>query len=227
MALRHILLSRTMLRRLIAMSSPFGLTLVGSASSTGGTIVVPSTAKAGDIAVLWDASVRGASTAPTAVTPTNWTNFANTVSSGTVANVRAMMDYKIFDGGDPGATVTGMDDDFDRKFMRVFRPNRPISAVTLGTLNSQFTTGDPSTQTVLAAGQACPLIVVAHWATEASHNFSGDASFTPAADESVIGSARSAIAYKVFSGAPSDITVDASNGALDKFIMQSRYLQLS
>jgi hypothetical protein len=131
---------------------------VSATTSTTSTIAWPADRAAGDLAIL----VQGAgalNTPPTAVTPTGFTNIANTGASASAAN-RTMVDYKILTGSESG-NITGMNGSTNRKNLFIYRPNSAITTLTISTVNQQTTTGTPTNQTLSMSGLTGPYIGIA------------------------------------------------------------------
>lgn len=118
-----------------------------------GSIVIPSSAKAGDLAILFDYSA----TYTTYTVPANWDLIVRTVSV-----LHAMCSYKILTAQDVGASVTGLPGSA-LKTILVFRPNRPISAITVGSVNGQTTTSAPSNQTLSVPFASSPILGIAQY----------------------------------------------------------------
>lgn len=179
----------------------FTLTFNSSATANAATITIPAGALAGDLAVLFDCAY---STSPGAVTPAGWTNVANaTVTSVT----RGMTHYKVLLAGDPGSSVTGMDETTVDKVMLVFRPSRAIVSVVASTWNADATTLNPASQTVLAVGVATPLVVIG--GAGAASSTAAFVTASPAFDATVTTADSDAImGYKVYNSAPADHTID-------------------
>jgi len=117
-----------------------------SVDSTLSTITIPSTIQAGDLAILFDWST-ASTTAPTTVTPTNWTSAGNSSVNSTTAG-RGQVSYKILTASDANTTVTGMAGN-PRKTMLIYRPTGVISTVTSFGLTQQATISAPSNQTLV------------------------------------------------------------------------------
>ena len=149
--------------------------VVATATSTSGTITVPSSgAAAGDIAILCDSSrdSGSGSTIPTKVIPSGWTEL--TTGSGTANGgngFRTTLSYKVLTGGDLGASITGQNSNVNSKQMLVLRTDAPVSGATAGTLNYQVTTGDPTLQTVTPPTTAYPVLVVGGFHVNAAGTF--------------------------------------------------------
>ncbi len=190
---------------------------VTSATSNLSTITIPATAAIGDFAYLVDYGIHG-DVDPTSVTPTGWTNVADTDG----ASCRCMHSYKVLAAGEPGATITGINTTTDNKILLVFRPSFVIGTVTPSTYNGEGTTGNPAGQTVTAVGQTAPLIVFgsagsdgAGWFSSTAPNFAGEVTN----DELILG-------YTIYNTTPANHTVNMNDlGARN--ILQSGYVKLS
>ncbi len=201
------------------------ITFVASAGANAATITIPAGAQAGDVAVLFDlAHSTSVAAAPTSVTPANWTLIKETneaVSRGS----RAITSYKILAAGEPGSSVTGMNDDREDKVMLVFRGNVAVVTVTPSVWNGESTDGDPASQSVAASGGAAPLVVLGCAGDDNSN--ASFATASPAFDGTGTATDLDAImGYKIYNSAPADHTIDmadlGSNNAL-----HSGYLQFS
>lgn len=193
---------------------------VASATSIAGTITIPAGAQPGDVAILFDVALN-ASIVPTDVVPTNWTGIiTDTDSGGNPRRVR--ISYKILAAGEPGASVTGMDDTNDDKVMLVFRGNAPITTVSAEDWAAQATTADPSAQTVNASGQLTPLVVFGMSFTGTTAAFS---TASPAFDATVAASGDDLlVGYKIYNTAPADHTIDMAD--LTNNILASGFLEV-
>lgn len=138
-------------------------------NSAAGTIVVPATAQAGDVAVLLDFAV-SSTTAATAVTPSGWTQIrTDTINASTA--VRASVSYKILVSGDVNATLTGMTGGTStRKMLLLIKNSRKITSVTVGSSNGAASDTDPASQTISVSGIAPSLVLIAHYAGSSSVN---------------------------------------------------------
>lgn len=130
------------------------LQFIDSASTTdSNTITIPSSALAGDVAVLFDSAVE----AP--ATPTGWTSITSTSDTFDLS-----VSYKILASGDPGSTVTGIVEtatSYTLKQMLVFRFPTSISSVSISSLNnSGMITGIPSAQTINTVSAGTPVVAI-------------------------------------------------------------------
>ena len=193
-----------------------------SASSTGPTIVIPASAAAGDLAVLCDYAWKTLGSGdPGDVVPTGWTGLI-TDYDGDHARIRCS--YKVLVGGDPGATVTGMNSTEEDKVMFVFRPSQSIVTVTPSTWLADATSGDPASQAISASGQATPIIVIG--CAVARNNTVAFSTESPAFDAKVANSdANMLVGYKIYNTAPADHTVDM-NDYVASNALASGYLKM-
>ena len=179
------------------------LVQVNSANSTAATITAPANIQPGDLLVLWQ-SAANIGSPPTLVQPTGFTTISNQPAGGTRFN----MCYKIADGTEDGATLTGMDASAagsDAKSLLQFRGNIPITSVSVVDLETQFTLGNPTSQTVNASGGQAPLIVLAGYD---STNAIDPRTFTPAKDGEINSGVNHYFAWKIYNSSPADVTVD-------------------
>jgi hypothetical protein len=125
----------------IATPTPTGLTFIASGSSQGSTVQIPTTARAGDIAILFDNS-----TTTTNTIPSGWTSIAG----GTTTGIRTNVSSKILTSGEVGSTITGMAGT-TRKVVLVFRDWATTSpTIAVSTPTVQATTAAPTNQTITA-----------------------------------------------------------------------------
>lgn len=186
------------------------LSLFGSAGSTLSTIAWPASIANGDVAVLMDYAT-GSVGVPAAVTPTGFTTPAN--GSQTVLFVRGIISYRYCDGTETG-NITGMNGSASNdKVLEVFRsaaPSPRIASIASATFNGTVTASDPGSQSVLASGQAVPLIVIGAACSNAA-----TAAFTtasPAFDGTVLNSDSDVIlGYKLYDASPADHTIDMAD----------------
>jgi hypothetical protein len=201
------------------------LSFVASANSASNTITIPASAQAGDVAILFDFAVRGQATEPTDVVPTGWTGIiTHTFSVAGPTSGRARISYKILAGGDPGASVTGMNSDVEDKVMLVFRGSQAISAVNAAGWDLVTGTGNPSSQTVAASGGAAPLVVFGM--ADVNNGTAAFSTASPAFDATVANSDADMLAgYKIYNSAPADHTIDHNHTGSNA--LGSGYLELS
>jgi hypothetical protein len=114
---------------------------------------MPNSAKAGDIAILFDTS-----TTVTDTTPSGWTS----VTKATTTGIRQNISRKTLVSGDLGATITGMAGT-TRKVLLVFTPNAPVTTLTVSTPTTQATTLTPNNQSVNAGASPSTTPVISFW----------------------------------------------------------------
>lgn len=199
--------------------------VVATATSTSGTITVPSSgAAAGDIAILCDSSRNSGSgsTIPTKVIPSGWTEL--TTGSGTANGgngFRTTLSYKVLTGGDLGASITGQNSNVNSKQMLVLRTDAPVSGATAGTLNYQVTLGDPTLQTVTPP-TAYPVLVVGGFHVNAAGTFTVSPSGT-----ALSASAAGAINYAVYDSSPASTTYDHNDNGSNWNVLWSTAIKLT
>ena len=183
------------------------LTFVNSAVSNAATITIPADAAAGDLAVLFDYSTHGGATI-TDVTPTNWSSDPSMMGTQTGGRIR--VSYKILVGGDPGSSVTGLNDTNYNKVMFIFRGDVAITSVTIGSWHATVTGTDPVSQSVTASGQATPLVVLGGTGSEG--NTAAFTTASPAFDATVATADNNLLGgYKIYNSSPADHTVDSGD----------------
>jgi hypothetical protein len=130
---------------------PLTLTLmtgITARTNSGGSITIPATAQAGDVAIFFQMA-RNSSGTPGSVFITGATTVANQVAGASNA-IRAMLSYKILDAADIGASRTGLNGSSQNyKTIRIIRPSRPITSITTGSVDSAWS-GAGFTQTISA-----------------------------------------------------------------------------
>lgn len=184
-------------------------TFRASASVRSNQITIPSGAKAGDFAMLFDRAANTFGSAPSSVTPSGWSTISGmaNVQDGGVIHVRYRVCRKILTASDPGTAITGMNGDTEDKHMLVFGAN--VSSATVADTDVEGVTADPSAQTVTAASGTPPLIVfgVAAIYSGTSPTFS---TASPSFDDTVSTTAM-VTGYKIYNSSPADHTVDMND----------------
>lgn len=133
------------------------MTGITASNNNSATITIPATAQVGDIAIFFQYAFNLSGT-PGAVTITGTTDVANQVA-GATSGIRAMLSYKILNAGDIGASRTGMNgSQFDVKTIRIIRPSKPITSITVGSVISQWGTSAFS-QTISAPPDSPAMLV--------------------------------------------------------------------
>jgi len=193
-----------------------------SATSTASTITAPSGIQAGDLIVLLDKAANSFLTAPTAVTPTGFTNASNVTSAIT----RQMLSWKKADGTEGGTSITGMNGSANNtKIIYVFRGNIAATTVTPSTVNGQATSAAPTNQNVAASGGTAPLVIVAGYGCASGTIIARG--FSPAKDGEIEQASTGDLwlAYKIYNSSPADVTI--SMGDFGTNFLQSMYIQMS
>lgn len=200
------------------------LSFVDSASSTGASVTIPAIAAVGDVAILVDYVV-SFSAAVTKVVPSGWTELVDTAGTAVGDYYRVIASYRILTSGQPGASVTGMNEDGENKLMLVFRHANGISSITPSTWNSEIGDGDLASQAANASGGTAPLIVIGAACIEG-----GTASFStasPAFDDTVASSdADILMGYKLYDNSPANHTIDMNDLGNNNALV-SGYLQIT
>lgn len=140
-----------------AVTGPSSLTYVTYASSTSSTITIPSH-NAGDLIVLWNFAYNSYSTYPTAVVPSGFTQISNITGIEYNSNYycRGIASYKVSDGstGSVSVMLTGN----NWSVLMIYRPDAPISTVTVGSLVAANYSSNP--YSAISAGGTFPKLDV-------------------------------------------------------------------
>lgn len=138
------------------------LSFITSATDTAPGITIPATAAIGDLAVILNGAEAGSATAPSTVVPSGFTSARNDSLAISPA-VKGICSYKVLLSGDPGASVTGMTGSSStRSIILIFRPNAPITSVSVVSANGSAISTDPAAQTITTAAQVSPLVIIGH-----------------------------------------------------------------
>lgn len=189
---------------ILAQSIPLSVSYVDVATSTASTIVVPNTIQAGDIAIL--IQVATSTGTPTDVNPTGFTALSTNTGAifGSFYTNRTSTNYKILDGTEGGATLTGINGNTtNSKYLYIFRPNIPAASVSV-TRTYQATDNDPTQQSIIASGEY-PMIFIAFYGSNAAIS---TRTFSPSEDAEVQISTGSYSKYKIYNSSASDTTID-------------------
>lgn len=190
------------------------LAQVDSATSSAETITVPAGVIAGDLLVLLD-NAQGA-TVPTTVIPSGFTSIGNINDGG---QARQILSYKIADGSEASALLTGMNSTSETKALYVFRGNTRILSASPLSVNGQATTGNPTAQTVTAGAGVVPLVVIGGYGANAAVS---PRTMTPAKDGEINSSTVMYLAYKIYNISPADVSVDMDDEGIN--YLQSCYI---
>lgn len=194
--------------------------LIKSATSTavGGTIVVPTGCKAGDLFVLFNLSISSTATPPTTVLASGFTEIANGtfVGSSSGRGYRGILSLQVAGSDISGTTLTCMNGgNSDTMVLGVYRGRKAFATGAAFDINNDLQTGDPAAQVINVSGQTCPLIV-----------FAAGLSLSFAQATSTVTTGGVALKALPFDGGATDITVDASASG-DGAVLQSCYIQLT
>ncbi len=201
------------------------LSFLDSATSTGASVTGPAGILTGDLLVLFDRAIAaGSATPPTTVLPSGFTSISNSPGSNASPNaVRSIVSYKIADGSEASASLTGMNGSTNGKMLAVFRGDVHVSAVLPSTPNAETTDGNPASQNVAASGGATPLIVVAGYGSGSAID---PRTFSPAKDAEINSATTRYLAYKIYNSSPADVTVDMDDEG-DLNSLQSCFISCS
>lgn len=191
------------------------LTFIDSAVSSGASITIPAAALQNDIAFLADASQSGTDN----VLPSGFTSLANATSEG---DLRLRTSYRVLGSSPGGTSVTGMSGAFsDNKVMLIFRPSVVASSTAVPTWGSEATQNNPASQSVLAAGQVAPLVVIGVSATSGgSPAFSVETpAFTAKVTQGLV-----QVGYTIYNDTPLDHTIDMADLG-NRNVFQTGYIR--
>jgi len=201
-----------------------------SATSTGETITAPADIIAGDLLVIADKAQSTIGSTPTAVTPSGFTSVANSSigSSGSGTSWRQMFSYKIANGSEANASITGMNGSIsDNKVMLVFRGNVPIQTATPNTFGAQAVDTNPAAQSVTASGGTPPLIIFGIYGSSTAVD---PRTFTVGGSSAKDGEVNSGtvlyVAWKIDISSPADASIDMDDEGNGN-ILQSGYIALT
>jgi hypothetical protein len=201
--------------------SLYALTLVASATNEGASITGPAAIQAGDLLVLWDHAADD-SAIPDSAVPSGF-SIIQDFSGFAAFAFRQILSFKIATGAEASSPLSGLSGDvFSAKCLYVFRGNRPLQVAAAFDSASQFTEGNPSPQTVNAAGAAAPLVVLGAYAAVVAID---PRSFTPAKDGEINVLGFVWLAYKIYNLDPQDVVVDMDDEGTSA--LASCYIQCS
>lgn len=209
-----------------AASGAAGLSSISVADSTvdqtlSSTVTAPSDIIAGDLIVLWNLSENTAG-AVSSVIPSGFTEIATSSQS----QQRCTSSYKLADGSEASASLTVMDGDSRRyKAIYVFRGDVPATSVTLSSsVGSQSTSGNPSSQSVIASGGTPPLVVLGFYGAFSTID---PRTFSPSSDGEIGSSdSRMFIDYKIYNESPADVTIDMDDEGASNHL-HSCYIEMA
>lgn len=183
---------------------------ITSTVSTTSTITAPTNIMRGDLLVLLQYAKNSTAALPTNTAVVTFTNSVGTATGS--SDTRIVARYKIADGSECGATITGMNGTAtNSKHLLVFRSTQgPITVPAVSAYNATVVDTNPGAQTISASGQTTPLIAIGTY-----HNSSAAVDprvFTVGGVESADGEISNTtshyVKYKIYNSSPSDISVD-------------------
>jgi hypothetical protein len=183
---------------------------------TGATLAAPVGIVPGSFILFTDLSFNTSGGPPASVTPSGFIS----LRSDTIGNLRSSWSYRLSDGSEGGATLTGQDgSDSDFKACHVFRSiGRPITGITISSnVGSGLSNANPAAQTILSGALAGPVFVVAGYTANAS---TSSATFTQGGSEAREGDydpatgSRHHIAWKTFRPGETGVDIVADIGDL-------------
>lgn len=192
-------------------------------TSTGANITISASAQAGDLAVICQqATSFGA--APSAVTPSGFTQVATNTQSSGGFGLRCHVSFKLLVGGE--GAVTGMDGGTnDRKQCFIFRSSLGalVAAASGMTWNAPAGgTGAPTPQTITSSGGMGAILALAFAASDGSVDFAGS---TPWDAEIMFSDNNIGTAWRIMTS-PADHTADADDNG-DFNMLFSGYFNLT
>jgi hypothetical protein len=191
-----------------------------SATSALSTVVMPASVIRGDVAVLFDIGA-GFGETPVDVVPSNFTGLSTATSAGFagpsgICCGRTRISYKILDGTEGGATITGMNPTTlpsgggARKVILVFRTsNMPVLSVSNEDWTSVLSAGNNAAQSPSPAAGALSVVF------GMAGIFLGTTAFSTAspAFDGTVTTADSDLSagYTIYDGTPSGHTIDMND----------------
>ena len=134
------------------------LSLIASASSTSSLITVPSTAKTGDLLILFDCPAFISTTGISGPVPSGFTNLGAGPSAGWTNGI--IQSAAICTPSMPGSILTGANGaDTNAKVLAVIRGNTSIQTFSALNVNSSQTNTDPSGITIVGTGVVGPAVL--------------------------------------------------------------------
>lgn len=140
-----------------------GLYIIGyNQNQDSTTITQPTGVVSGDLLLVFNIAINNTSaTAPTAVTPSGYTNIYNITRSSASTGQRMTFYYKIADGTESGASITGMNGP-GYEYLVVYlirRTSGAVSSVTVTDLETDVAFTGTVTKTVATGSSTAPAIL--------------------------------------------------------------------
>lgn len=179
-----------------------------SETTINASITCP-TVKAFDVGVLFDWGSASGS-APALNIPSGFTLLRSDASS----SWRGAVSYRVFDGTEGGASLSGLSASSAMKVLLVFRPDGPIYTVTASSWLGAITDANPSSQTIAASGQLAPLIRLAAGASSAF----GVPPFTSGTFDATVSNTSLNTGYAIQNSSPTNDNVDIGDGGNNNWL---------
>ena len=204
-------------------ATPLTLSFRSSSLSTGETITAPSDIVSGDVIFLLDRALAG-KVSPSEVIAAGFTSISSIGGSGSGTNSRQIVSYKIADGSEASANITGMLGSSQNKIIAVFQGDSAIGSVSIQSIAGETTPDNPASQAVTSAGGTPALIVFGCYGSNGAISprtwTGGTATELNSADN------ETWLNYEIFNTSPANITVDMDDEGGVNFL-QSFYAECS
>lgn len=198
-----------------AAATPSPVYVTHTSSVDSADVTAPATVNAGDLLVLVDEASN--QTGPvTDVIPTNFTGV------GTVANPfsRGRISYKIADGSEDSATITGMTALQIRKILIQYRDDLvPIVSLTVAGFVSTIVDTNPAAQTIAASAGTPPVIGITSFYTLSGAVSPRTTSITPDHEMQAGTSTRHYVHDYIQETSPANYTFDMDDESFDNTLM--------
>ncbi len=196
------------------------ISFVASSTFSSSNTTIPSATTAGNLILLFDQ--RNGSTADQG-TPTGFTR----IFFGSGADTTQAWSYRIAQSGDAGSTITLASSANNRGHVLVFSTGSTMTYGGSFDVTSEFTSGDPTSQTINTTSGTKPLIALVGVRTggdPVSNTFTSSPNVITLIDSSL----QYTCGYKIYNTADTlqDITVDSGDGGARNSIV-SMYIEVS
>lgn len=189
-------------------SADFDISYLTNSTSISTTITGPSEIQAGDLLVLFDLAYYF----PSAVVPSGFTSIKELNNS-----MISILSYKIADGSEANASITGMyGPDATRKILVVYRPTISLASLSVGGVVGNITSNNPPAQTIAASGATGISIGVACFSSVGAIS-PRTTSITP--DHELSSSVNSYLQDYKQTESPSDYTFDMDDEGIDNALI--------
>lgn len=202
------------------------LSFIGSVTGSGGANVapvatLPAGSAAGDLCVILESCGTSAST-----TISGFTTLAADVSGAR----QSIFGWKLLTAADITAgSITGNASTVggNRSVIAVFRPDKPIKSVTVGSLNHVGATSLPSTQTVTASAGKAPLVVLGAYQTGSSAGWPGVGTLAGVGTIDPGTTLSYSMTHMIYNSSPADLTWNVTSGSSGQVMLESCYIQVA